>query len=138
MAQADATGVRVKRDRDDGRLVYDVDFYAGNAEYEYTIAAADGAVLESSRESFGGGGTGGNASGGNASGGDIGADRAQSIALGHAGLAAGDVYGLKTERDRDNGVTVYEVEFKAGGYEYDYEINASTGEILGHSREYDD
>ena len=143
VAQADATGVRVKRDRDDGRLVYDVDFYAGNAEYEYTIAAADGAVLESSRESFGGGGTGGNASGGNttggnASGGDIGADRAQSIALGHAGLAAGDVYGLKTERDRDNGVTVYEVEFKAGGYEYDYEINASTGEILGHSREYDD
>ena len=142
VAQADATGVRVKRDRDDGRLVYDVDFYAGNAEYEYTIAAADGAVLESSRESFGGG-TGGNASGGNttggnASGGDIGADRAQSIALGHAGLAAGDVYGLKTERDRDNGVTVYEVEFKAGGYEYDYEINASTGEILGHSREYDD
>ena len=143
VAQADATGVRVKRDRDDGRLVYDVDFYAGNAEYEYTIAAADGAVLESSRESFDGGGTGGNASGGNttggnASGGDIGADRAQSIALGHAGLAAGDVYGLKTERDRDNGVTVYEVEFKAGGYEYDYEINASTGEILGHSREYDD
>ena len=142
VAQADATGVRVKRDRDDGRLVYDVDFYAGNAEYEYTIAAADGAVLESSRESFGGG-TGGNASGGNttggnASGGDIGASRAQSIALGHAGLAAGDVYGLKTERDRDNGVTVYEVEFKAGGYEYDYEINASTGEILGHSREYDD
>ena len=132
VAQADATGVRVKRDRDDGRLVYDVDFYAGNAEYEYTIAAADGAVLESSRESFGGG------TGGNASGGDIGADRAQSIALGHAGLAAGDVYGLKTERDRDNGVTVYEVEFKAGGYEYDYEINASTGEILGHSREYDD
>ena len=138
VAQADATGVRVKRDRDDGRLVYDVDFYAGNAEYEYTIAAADGAVLESSRESFGGGGTGVNASGGNASGGDIGASRAQSIALGHAGLAAGDVYGLKTERDRDNGVTVYEVEFKAGGYEYDYEINASTGEILGHSREYDD
>ena len=142
VAQADATGVRVKRDRDDGRLVYDVDFYAGNAEYEYTIAAADGALLESTRESFGGG-TGGNASGGNttggnASGGDIGADRAQSIALGHAGLAAGDVYGLKTERDRDNGVTVYEVEFKAGGYEYDYEINASTGEILGHSREYDD
>ena len=132
VAQADATGVRVKRDRDDGRLVYDVDFYAGSAEYEYTIAAADGAVLESSRESFGGG------TGGNASGGDIGADRAQSIALGHAGLAAGDVYGLKTERDRDNGVTVYEVEFKAGGYEYDYEINASTGEILGHSREYDD
>ena len=45
---------------------------------------------------------------------------------------------MKAERDRDNGVTVYEVEFKAGGYEYEYEINASTGEILGHSREYDD
>ena len=160
VAQADATGVRVEREYDDGLLVYDVDFYAGSVEYDYEIAGADGTVLHSSEERYGSAGgnsagpttggtttggntTGGNASGGNttggnASGGDIGADRAQSIALGHAGLAAGDVYGLKTERDRDNGVTVYEVEFKAGGYEYDYEINASTGEILGHSREYDD
>ena len=101
MAQADATGVRVKRDGTTAASCTTWTFYAGNAEYKYTIAAADGAVLESSRES-----SGGNTTGGNASGGDIGADRAQSIALGHAGLAAGDVYGLKTERDRDNGVTV--------------------------------
>ena len=71
-------------------------------------------------------------------GGDLKSGKDGGLEPGHAGLAAGDVYGLKTERDRDNGVTVYEVEFKAGGYEYDYEINASTGEILGHSREYDD
>ena len=32
--------------------------------------------------------------------------------------------------DRDDGVTVYEVSFKSGNLEYDYEINAATGAIL--------
>ena len=33
---------------------------------------------------------------------------------------------------------VYEVEFKSGGYEYDYDINALTGDIVKHSKEKND
>ena len=33
---------------------------------------------------------------------------------------------------------VYEIEFKAGNYEYNYEINASTGTVLMGERELDD
>ena len=33
---------------------------------------------------------------------------------------------------------VYEVEFKFGGMEYSYEINAATGAILKHEAEIDD
>ena len=37
--------VKVERDRDDGRLLYEVEFYAGNKEYDYEILAADGTIL---------------------------------------------------------------------------------------------
>ena len=39
------TFVKVNLDRDDGRMVYDVDFYSGNAEYDYEIDAATGDIV---------------------------------------------------------------------------------------------
>ena len=43
---------------------------------------------------------------------------------------------LKAQRDYDDGRLVYEVEFySADGKEYDYEIDAATGEVL--SKDYD-
>ena len=63
----------------------------------------------------------------------IGEERAKEIALEHAGLAAGDVTFLKTRLDWDDGYMVYDVEFYTSDYkEYDYEIDASTGEILSY------
>ncbi len=69
--------------------------------------------------------------------GDIGAEKAKQIALNHAGLAESQVYALKTDMDWDNGRKEYEVEFKAGGMEYDYEIDAANGTILKADKEYD-
>lgn len=43
---ADVTRSRVSRDFDDGRQEYDVDFYVGTQEYEYTISAEDGTILD--------------------------------------------------------------------------------------------
>lgn len=57
------------------------------------------------------------------------ADRAKEIALAHAGAAAGADF-IRTELDFDGGRWEYEVEFYAGSTEYDYEIDAVTGEIL--------
>ncbi|MDR3120409.1 MAG: PepSY domain-containing protein [Clostridiales bacterium] len=48
--ESDVTYIRVKRDRDDGRVVYDVEFYSGRTEYEYEIDAADGRILEASQD----------------------------------------------------------------------------------------
>ena len=56
-------------------------------------------------------------------------EEARDIALKHAGLAVTDVTALRVEFDRDDGRCEYEVEFRNGFYEYDYEINALTGEI---------
>ena len=45
---------------------------------------------------------------------------------------------MKVEKDRENGRTIYEVEFTADGYEYEYEIDASSGKILKKEKERDD
>lgn len=68
----------------------------------------------------------------------IGADRAKSIALSHAGVEESATRKLKIKKDREYGRTVYEVEFKVGGWEYDYDIDAVTGDILQWHREVDD
>ena len=61
-----------------------------------------------------------------------------NIALGDAGFGAGDVVELKVELDLDDAVVHYDVDFKQGNMEYDYDIDASTGAILVSKSEVDD
>lgn len=67
----------------------------------------------------------------------IGEDAAKDIALKDAGFTAGDVTELKCELDFD-AVVHYDVDFKQGGKEYDYDIDATTGAILQSRSEVDD
>ncbi len=60
----------------------------------------------------------------------IGNAKAESITLSHAGLQKSQVRDFECKLDRENGITVYEVEFDYGGYEYEYEINAVSGKII--------
>ena len=69
---------------------------------------------------------------------DIGHAKAKSIALNHAGVSENEAYDMDIELDDEDGILVYEVEFKSGNMEYDYEINAATGAILKHESELDD
>ena len=60
-------------------------------------------------------------------------ERAQEIALAHAGLTASQVTFVRSRLDYERGRQCYEVEFYTAGFtEYDYEIDASTGEILSY------
>ncbi len=68
----------------------------------------------------------------------IGQDKAKEAALAHAGLSADDVAYVEVDIDTENGVLVYEIEFKYNGYEYDYDINALNGEIVKSKKEVDD
>lgn len=64
--------------------------------------------------------------------------KAKSIALAHAGLTEAQVKGLRAEFDRDDGRPEYDVEFRVGNMEYEYEIHAETGKILSWDKEIDD
>ena len=54
-------------------------------------------------------------------------------ALEHAGLTEADVTFVHVKLDRDDGRLEYEVEFYKDNTEYDYDIDANTGEILSLS-----
>lgn len=62
-------------------------------------------------------------------------EEAKSIALRHAGLNETDVVFTEAKLDRDNGRDEYDIEFTAGGVEYEYEIDAGSGSVLGFSSE---
>ena len=132
---------RVDLDTDDGVAVYDIDFDSGNYEYDYEINAKTGSVIKSERDRDDDANSNGSvvattrktsAATTAATASDIGEAKAKEIAFEHAGVQSGNVRELEVERDRDNGVSLYEISFKSGGYEYDYEINAKTGSILQH------
>ena len=135
ISASDATFVRSHLDWDDGRQVYDVEFYVGNTEYDYEIDAASGDIISYDYDAEWHHGQSSGSSGSSSA--SISAQEAQNIALGHAGVNSGDTYGLKCELDRDDGRLRYEVEFMSAGYEYSYEIDANSGDILQYDRERD-
>ena len=134
------TFVKSKLDWDDGRQVYDVEFYTNGTEYDYEINAETGAVLSfdhdlewrgskasastantsSSTSSSASAAKPAAAASSSTASGDIGADKAKSIALAHAGLSEGEVDFLYAQPDRENGRQVYDVEFYAGGVCFSY------------------
>ena len=63
--------------------------------------------------------------------------QAVDIALDHAQVNEADTSFLHTEQDHEHGRLVYEVEFYVGQTEYKYEIDASTGKILGMELDHD-
>ncbi len=65
-------------------------------------------------------------------------EKAIKIALDHAGFKKADVTALYSELDYDDGMLRYEVDFRKDMVEYDYEIDAKTGDILSYDQDYDD
>lgn len=133
----DVTGIRVEVDRDDGRRELEVEFRAGDMEFDYTIDAETGKILERDKDH------------------DpvdpkpteppvtpppateLTKEAAIAIALDHAGLTEAEVTRLKAEFDRDDRTPEWEVEFNSGDHEFDYTIHAVTGQILKWDKEYD-
>lgn len=65
-------------------------------------------------------------------------DEATQIALDDAGVTAADVIGLDAKLETDDGVTKYDVDFKVGNVEHDYDIDPTTGAIISHTTDIDD
>ncbi len=134
LTATDVTFTKAKLDYDDGRAVYDIEFYSGVKEYDYEIDAATGRILE---KDIGINDDVNAPSEGQGSQTYITAEQAKAAALSAAGFSASEVRGLKAEFDFDDGRAVYEVEFKKGIFEYDYDIDAVSGKVLKAEKEAD-
>lgn len=121
---------------------WEIEFKAGNYEYEYDILASNGKITDVEREKS-----------------DedkvqekklevkkepvkissqLTKEEAIAIALKHAGVSRDSVEFDDVELDTDDGVKYWEVEFESGNYEYEYNIHATSGKVLDYEVEYDD
>ena len=137
VAVADLTFHSVSLEEDDGRRVYDVEFYSGSTEYDYEIDAATGDILyyDNDVENFSIPQQSAQNAQGAATGSYIGEDAAKAAALQRAGLTEYQVRWEKCELDEDDGRFSYELEFSSGQHEYECEVEAFTGEILNFEQD---
>lgn len=61
-------------------------------------------------------------------------DQAKRKALEHAGFTEEQITDLDVDLDRDGMTLIFEVDFEKDGVEYDYDVNAMTGEIISADR----
>lgn len=114
---------------DEHGQVYDIEFKANGYKYSYEIDANDGKVLKIEKKKLK------TTTKVTKSSTYIGVASAKSIALKHAKLKSSKVTFTKARLTTDDGIKVYDVEFRTGSTEYDYEINAKTGKIIEFSSE---
>ncbi len=144
-----AERLRTKAERENGESVYEVSFTVDGIEYEYMIREDDGTILEwemdgrdigdavaeeslkdslkeaadSNKESAASKDT------------LIGLEKAKEIALSDAGLDAAKVSFSKIKFEKGNHEVVYEVEFYQDRDEFEYTIDAYSGEVLKMERD---
>lgn len=134
LSASDVQYIKAELDRENGTWVYEVEFQTSTHEYEYEINAHTGAVYSKSVEAFST--SGGRHDDPHHSGSTlIGASEARAACLHHAGCSADQVTFTKVELESDDGLTVYEVEFRCGGVKYEYTIDAVTGDVLEYEWE---
>ena len=137
--EADVVKVKCELDWEDGAMVYEIDFDTKDFEYEYEIDAKTGKVVkfekEESDEEYVPLNPANNQTTSNEY---ISKDAAIAAAIKHAGVSKDSVYDYSCELDHEHGMVIYEIEFKADGYECDYDINALTGDVVRYEREIDD
>ena len=121
--------LKVKKEREDGIKAYSVEFYVGNTEYDYDIARSNGKIIQydidveeqkhhTPSTSI------------------ISLAKARSIALQKVPGATSK--NIHLSLDDEDGKQVYEGEIKYKQMEYDFEIDAKTGNFLKWTSERDD
>ena len=118
---ADATITKSKLDYEDGRQVYDIEWYVGGAKYDYEIATDTGEIISSAYEEK-----------------TMGADsKSVTVSEADAKKTALDRVSGATDKnlyewklDYEDGHPEYEGKIIYGGTEYEFTIDAATGSVM--------
>ena len=121
MKAADATITKSKLDYEDGRQVYDIEWYAGGAKYDYEIATDTGEIISSAYEEKTMGTDSKNVT--------VSEADAKKTALDRvSGATDKNLYEWKL--DYEDGHPEYEGKIIYGGTEYEFTIDAATGSVM--------
>ena len=134
LTEEDIRYLYIKRDWDDHRFVYDVEFMAAGIEYDFEILAADGQILgmdydaDHAAEWNAAGGAGGKGTGPL-----ITQDEAKNtIAERIPGIDTASIY---LEPDYEDGRWIYEGEAYYKETEYEFEIDGTSGQVIKWEQE---
>ena len=138
LTEAETENLRVRMDRDDRRDHWEVQWRSGDLEYDYDIDPDTGAVLDWDRDfepQRKAAPVAPSPTQPAAPAAQLSEDEALAIALDHAGFTAGEVTNLRIRLDTDDRTPDYEIEFRRGRLEYEYEIHAETGAVKDFDRD---
>ena len=119
-------------------MEYEVEFYAGNKEYDYDIDAMTGAIRSMDQDCEFYAPVAKKAADVKAPASGITKDQAVETALKHAGVSKADASYINVKSDFDDGMEQFDVEFHVGMTEYNYDIDANTGRIVDFDADIDD
>lgn len=146
VTEDEITRLKVSKDHDDGRSIYEVDFTVASTgeEYDYEISAEDGSILQVDQE-MGKGSVSttqnrtqsqeqtqnqGTATQSHPA---ISEEKAKNLALER--VPGATAQNLRMQLEFDDGIQKYEGDIVYDGKEYDFEIDANTGTFLEWSEE---
>ena len=119
---------KINLDRENGRMVYEGEIYYNGQEYEFDIDAVTGDIVKWKVEGVSNNSPYANSNANNSQ--NITIEKAKSIALAQVPGANQSHFG-KIELDHDHGRAVYEIEIFYNNSKYEFDIDASTGQIIG-------
>ena len=119
---------KIHLDRENGRMVYEGEIYYNGQEYEFDIDAVTGDIVKWKVDGVSNNSGYVNNNVNNSQ--TITMEKAKSIALAQVPGANESHFG-EIDLDHDHGRTVYEIEIFYNNSKYEFDIDASTGEIIG-------
>lgn len=134
-AKVDGSMVRseeIEFDTDDGIILYEIEFMVGTTEYDYEIHAITGEVIKYNKEVKTDSINKDNSTIGKTS--FIGKEKAKAAALTHSKVGEHQITKIEIDFDNEFNNAVYEIEFETDDVEYEYLIDAITGEVLEYER----
>lgn len=127
LTEEELTGLRIKKDRDDGKTVYEVELYVDAEEYSYEIDADTAKILEQDYEVED----------------DYDKEppdpdamtREDAVQIILDKVEGATEMDIRIKYERDDGKDIYEGSLVYEGTEYEFELNAKDGQILEWSEE---
>lgn len=142
VTKEEATRLKTSKDRDDGRMIYEIQFDANGTEYDYEIAAEDGTILTADTESVASNTAAQNGQQNNtqnnqsqSAGANVAVSQEQAMQTALERIPGATESDIRMELDNDDGQYKYEGDIIYDQREYEFEIDANTGVILEWSEE---
>lgn len=154
VTRQEAAMIQSEVDFDGLSMSCDVSFKTSDCDYDYKVSLPGLEIIDFEKEYYGNSGGQNNTSSGSdvqnnpgnqdtaqqsgqpaGSAAAVSEETARETVLAHAQVGEADLQFYRSNIDTDHGTSKYEIEFTAGGYEYDYEVDCTSGEILKFEKE---